>query len=658
MKKNSFLVIILLFVNAFLFAQSPTPNDCTVKSEKRADNWYFFENSGLKFGDAGVAFEDITSQNVFARGKGCTAISDEDGNLLYLSDGMRLWNRNFQQIANGLKGNLGATQSSLLVPFPNNPNAFCLFTIDLLIPKYPSGYITNGLSYSTISNSENGGAGGLSWAQNVPLLPYAAEKITAVRNNDSTAYWVIAHPWDSDEWDAFKIDTILHTTPVKSNIGWTQTGSAVTKDPIGFLKASPDGKKMACAIMGQNIVEIYDFDNKTGNVSNLVIIPAGEFNSFDDTYTYSVEFSPNGRYLYVTTVKYNNVSDNNYLYQFDLQSSNIPSSKTLINNGASLKNSAKDMLSLQLAPDGRIYVGRYNSDTLGVINNPNWAGIDCSYDQKALVLDSKRTIHGFPNFVQSFFDVPFFKYDTRCFKETTYFQLNNESDEVVNNGVSWDFGDPNSGTNNLSADLRPTHVFSAPGNYTVTVTQNAPSGNQYSFSREIKINVLPEINLPDSIYLYPGSYMNLDGGANNKIYEWRDSTGQVLSDQQILKVNTPGYYSVMVESHTCCVQYDTIKVVLFDFRLPNAFTPNNDGLNDKFRALGPNNGIRNFNLSVYDRLGTLVFQTNDVLGRWDGMYKNQPCPSGVYTWSMSFNVSGSVEGVNKVTKKGCVTLLR
>jgi gliding motility-associated-like protein len=126
----------------------------------------------------------------------------------------------------------------------------------------------------------------------------------------------------------------------------------------------------------------------------------------------------------------------------------------------------------------------------------------------------------------------------------------------------------------------------------------------------------------------------------------------------MITVNAPGYYSVMTESYNCCVQYDTVEVILFDFRLPNAFTPNNDGLNDKFRALGPNNGIRNFNLSVYDRLGTLVFESNNVDKGWDGTYKNQPSPAGVYTWTMTFNVAGSVEGVNKVTKRGCVTLLR
>jgi hypothetical protein len=516
MKKLGCFITIALFFSSLAIAQLPTPNDCTEKYEKRADNWYFFENSGLKFGTTGAAFEDITSQNVLRNGKGCTALSDEDGNLLYISDGMKVWNSNFQQIANGMKGNLGATQSSLLVPHPNNPNVCFLFTIDLLIPKYPSGYITNGLNFSVFNNTLNGGTGGLWWPQNEQLLPYVAEKITAVRNHDSTGYWVIAHPWDSNEWDAFLIDTALHKTPVRSNIGWLQTGSALTKDPIGYLKASPDGKKLACSIMGQNIVEVYDFDNKTGEVKNLITIPATEFNNFSDTYANGLEFSPNGKYLYVTTVKYNNASDNNYLYQFDLQSSNIPDSKVLINDGVP-DNSDKDVLSLQLATDGKIYVGRYDSDTLGLINNPNWAGLDCSYNQRAIVMSTERNIYGFPNFVQSFFDIPFFKYDTKCFKETTYFEITNKNSYIQS--VLWNFGD--GGT---STDMLPNHVYSAPGEYNVTLTENAPSGNQYSFSHKIIINSLPVINLPDSIYMYPGSFMNLDAGYGNKIYQWYDST--------------------------------------------------------------------------------------------------------------------------------------
>ncbi len=64
--------------------------------------------------------------------EGCAAISDKNGALLFYCDGKTVWNRNNAIMANGtdLKGNFSASQSTIIVPWPNNPYKYFLFTLD------------------------------------------------------------------------------------------------------------------------------------------------------------------------------------------------------------------------------------------------------------------------------------------------------------------------------------------------------------------------------------------------------------------------------------------------------------------------------------------------------------------------------------------------
>lgn len=65
--------------------------------------------------------------------------------------------------------------------------------------------------------------------------------------------------------------------------------------------------------------------------------------------------------------------------------------------------------------------------------------------------------------------------------------------------------------------------------------------------------------------------------------------------------------------------------------MPTAFTPNNDGLNDTFGAVGQ--GIEQFHLVVFDRWGNQVFESNDSNSRWDGMFRGKTLPEGAYSYS-------------------------
>jgi gliding motility-associated-like protein len=90
----------------------------------------------------------------------------------------------------------------------------------------------------------------------------------------------------------------------------------------------------------------------------------------------------------------------------------------------------------------------------------------------------------------------------------------------------------------------------------------------------------------------------------------------------------------------------------FSLYLPNAFTPNGDGLNDTFFPKG--HGILKYNLAIFDRWGEKLFTTSDFLQAWDGTFKGEACKNDVYVWKINVTMSDS-----KVkTYTGHVTLNR
>jgi gliding motility-associated-like protein len=87
--------------------------------------------------------------------------------------------------------------------------------------------------------------------------------------------------------------------------------------------------------------------------------------------------------------------------------------------------------------------------------------------------------------------------------------------------------------------------------------------------------------------------------------------------------------------------------------MPNAFTPNYDGINDVFRVKYPF-PVQSFLLRIYDRFGEKVFESNDIHKGWTGTFKGMNALQGAYVWTISLvNAEGKTE-----SGKGIVTLLR
>lgn len=470
--------------------------------QREAANWYFGNNAGLDFNSGSPIILDDGQLDTL---EGCESFSDADGNLLFYTDGKTVWNR-FHQIMNngeGLRGSFSTTQSALVVPNPNQPNIYYIFTPDDVL-AYGSGISgeSNGFNYSVVDMSLDGGRGGIT-TKNVDLLDHAAENVSAVRNFDTNEYWVVTHHMDS--FYSYKVDgSGVTTTPVISNIG---PALGNFKNYRGAIKISPDGTRLAIAHTiedpdFQGSVYLYDFDVATGSVSNPILLNT-------DRLYYGVEFSSNSSKLYASGLLLTNDGQRIgtgavEIVQFDLKVSTIIGSLYV---ASSYERLLPGTISgaLQIGIDKKVYHSLPNT-RLSVIRTPNLEGINCDFRPYSVDLGSASASYGLPPFIQSFFET-IITIENFCEGDDTFFII----DDTTNiQSVAWNFGDPNSGANNLSNVFDPTHVFSSPGIYTTTMNVNYLNGSSREFTEFVEIAEVPQVN--NSVELVQCDIDGMDDG--------------------------------------------------------------------------------------------------------------------------------------------------
>lgn len=138
-------------------------------------------------------------------------------------------------------------------------------------------------------------------------------------------------------------------------------------------------------------------------------------------------------------------------------------------------------------------------------------------------------------------------------------------------------------------------------------------------------------------------------------FRWYDGSDMIANTQSITV--TPSQTTMYRVFVTLCngEEYrDSVTVVVIPY-IPNAFTPNDDGFNDKFSILGiPYEQITRFNMQIYDRWGQMIFTSSDIREGWDGKQNGEYCPVGVYVWSIYYEDNKK----KPVTNKGTIILLR
>jgi gliding motility-associated-like protein len=169
----------------------------------------------------------------------------------------------------------------------------------------------------------------------------------------------------------------------------------------------------------------------------------------------------------------------------------------------------------------------------------------------------------------------------------------------------------------------------------------------------------PEINLGADTMICLGESLTLEPETTVSNYIWSDGSMGIT-----LEVTQTGTYGVEAETDDCQIIRDSIEVMAgfcdqCDAVVPNAFTPNRDGVNDTFRVLFNVDKCRivDAEVRIFNRWGKLVFESDKVDDRWDGTFDGQDLASDVYIYFVRYTYE-SEEGRITGETQGDLTLLR
>ncbi len=223
----------------------------------------------------------------------------------------------------------------------------------------------------------------------------------------------------------------------------------------------------------------------------------------------------------------------------------------------------------------------------------------------------------------------------------------------------WDFGDGQTST--LES---PFHLYDSLGVYFTSLIAISSYGCKDTFylSDIITVNPSPEagftVSPQDTSITYPlVTTVDTSSGATGCTMYWGDGSSSPYCDSTHV-YGQIGAYTVMqvvVNSYGCTdTAYNQIEIYPgFLFWLPNAFTPNGNGVNDVF--MPKLYGVYDYSFMIFDRWGEKIFETQDTSVGWDGFYRSKLCEQDVYVYKISF-----FDNIDRIVHDyiGGVTLLR
>jgi len=233
--------------------------------------------------------------------------------------------------------------------------------------------------------------------------------------------------------------------------------------------------------------------------------------------------------------------------------------------------------------------------------------------------------------------------------------------------LDWTFPGGSPSTSTL---LIPTVCYNLPGKYNVILKVSNPypissGGSSLTIGQ---LNYIKVVDVPNVTIIAPGQSrsdttvrfgqtINLNG-SGALTYEWAPNYNISSLTNSHVKVNpfkTTQYILTGYNSKTC-YSSDTLNVYVVEdcgeMYIPNAFTPNNDGVNDVLYVRGI--CLQSLTFMVFNRWGEKVFETLDQTKGWDGTYKGEEMNTGVFV----YRLEGKTYDGKSFQLKGNVTLIR
>lgn len=195
-------------------------------------------------------------------------------------------------------------------------------------------------------------------------------------------------------------------------------------------------------------------------------------------------------------------------------------------------------------------------------------------------------------------------------------------------------------------------VMQQHGLYTLSVQDTLECDDISEFN--LIVNPIPEIDFApyDTLYVKPG--YELHAGSGYMDYLW--NTG----DQgEYIIIDSTGEYSVDVTSYSGCYNNESVYVAWSSIPIfvPNAFTPDGDGLNDIFLPVVRYDFVSSYHLYIFNRWGQMIFESSELQTGWDGTYKGKKVPGGVYVYRIDYTSYGARDSQPEVLT-GEVVVLR
>jgi gliding motility-associated-like protein len=680
-------------------------------SQKENNIWYFGDKAGISFNGPNV---NSLTDGVFSHSEGVSSICDASGNLLFFTNGIKVWDTNRQQMPNGfgLFGNNSSSQI-LIVPKPDDCDIYYIFTT-------PSQNFTGPLCYSEVDMSLNGGLGDV-LSKNTILHTSVTERIAATLHRNGKNYWVVSQSLGSNGFLSYSVtSTGVNASPILSFSGIANSNS---NDAIGCMKISSNGNKLSTACeIGHQFSQLFDFDNQTGIVSNgFVVSTTGE---------YGVEFSEDNSKLYLARYRPLKVT------QFDLSN---PDSTTIRNSVVQLATHNPNLGELeyggclQLGPDKKIYVARAFWEFLDVIENPNALGFSSSYHPNAINLNGNLCFAGLPNLLNKYnlsqceglkltyihtlgcgnnnntiFTIATFGASPYLYSiDGTNFQANSSFTGLATGNYIIFVKDANQNLRKAKIGIPSSPALlilkdsisrpvcgKANGIVSISAINGTPpylySKNGIDFQTDNHFYNLAESTIlffvKDNNGCIDSINITINNLNNSKIFAGAD-TGIFINQTLTLHAKDisnnnfnkytwfPTYglndfraqnptaliekdidYIVTASNQFGCFAIDTIHIEVYTkigIFVPSAFTPNNDSRNDVLKAIP--RGVMQLNyFKIFNRFGNVVFTTKDFTEGWDGKLRGIVQNTDTYIWiAEGIDVKGNI-----INNKGVVTLIR
>ncbi|TVQ47027.1 MAG: gliding motility-associated C-terminal domain-containing protein [Saprospirales bacterium] len=198
--------------------------------------------------------------------------------------------------------------------------------------------------------------------------------------------------------------------------------------------------------------------------------------------------------------------------------------------------------------------------------------------------------------------------------------------------------------------------------YTAEINSETCIGSKSVFVEVLDLPIVLDVSAsPNEIIFGDESFLNAIVEGDIVSVSW--DPDETLDDPNILnpiaRPTETTTYTVIIETEDGCLATGQITITVLDLPcedafifIPNAFTPNDDGVNDIFRVRSVN--IDRMSFVVYNRWGQEVFRTEDVSKGWDGTFKGKEMPPDVYAWHLEADCIGG----ERFIQKGNVNLIR